>query len=224
MNLFHGRRHGLRRQSLSAAIVLVALAGASPALPDLLISEVLYDAVGVDDGGVFLELAGPPGLALAGFRVVGVNGANGAPGPVVVLGGVLPSDGLLLVADLGSDGVSAFPAADWMANVDFQNGPDSILLFEGERLVDALGYGIFGPGDFFEGEGAPAPDVSPGRSLARVFADVDSDDNAADFEVLEIPTPGEANFLAVPEPDSAWLLVSGLAVLGQLAAHRRGRR
>ena len=36
--------------------------------------------------------------------------------------------------------------------------------------------------------------------LARRFADLDSDDNAVDFAVLEDPTPGSAPFSGIPEP------------------------
>jgi len=84
-------------------------------------------------------------------------------------------------------------------------------------VLDALAYGDFGPGDVSAGEGVPAPDAPAGQSLARVFADLDTDDNAVDFEVLALPTPGQA-VLVAPEPGSVALLLVGL--LG-LAVRRR---
>ena len=63
----------------------------------------------------------------------------------------------------------------------------------------------------FAGEGAPAPDAPAGSSVARVFADVDTNDNAADFAVLTAPTPGTAPIeAALPEPSVALLLYLGL--------------
>ena len=57
------------------------------------------------------------------------------------------------------------------------------------------------------GEGQPAPDAPPGSSLARLLANLDTDDNAADFGVLSLPTPGTGPVGApVPEP-RAWVLV-----------------
>ena len=76
------------------------------------------------------------------------------------------------------------------------------MLRDGANVLDALGYGVFDPGEFFAGEGASAPDVSAGTSLARVFANVDTDDNATDFVALAMPTPGAASFAPVPEPGS----------------------
>jgi hypothetical protein len=67
------------------------------------------------------------------------------------------------------------------------------------------------------GEGAPAPDVAAGESLARAFANVDTNDNATDF-LGGAPTPGVASF-AVPEPAAASLL--GIGLLGLVRAGRR---
>ena len=62
--------------------------------------------------------------------------------------------------------------------------------------------------------------------LVRLFADVDSDDNALDFAVLGSPTPGTAP-LSVPEPSTGWLAFSALAVLvtkGRRSARKRSLR
>ena len=122
----------------------VAPAGASP-----LLSEVFYDADGADDGYGFVELAGEPGAPLGGLSLVGVNGYNGALGPVIELEGVIGPDGLFLVADLTAEGSTYVPQSDLLANFDFQNGPDSVVLFDGETVLDAVGYGDFAVDEFF---------------------------------------------------------------------------
>ena len=95
------------------------------------------------------------------------------------------------------------------------------MLTDGTRVLDAVGYGAFEPGvDIFAGEGTPAAGVAAGASLARRFANVDSDDNAADFVELAMPTPHAAEVAPVPEPTAAVLSMAGL--LG-LAIIRRGR-
>ncbi len=187
------------------------------ALP--LISEVFYDAAGSDDGHTFVEIFGVPGASLEGYVLDGVNGANGAVGPSVVLGGSIGLDGLFVVADSLADGTSFVSETDWLADFDFQNGPDSIVLRFGDTIVDALGYGVFSASDVFAGEGFPAPDAPAGASLARFFANVDTGDNAADFGVQMLPSPGSA-LLVVPEPATSILVACGLAGL----AHARRRR
>ena len=75
-----------RRGALWGALWF-ALFGASAAASLPLISEVFYDQAGSDDGHSFVELYGPPGTALDGLRLEGVNGFDGGVGPVVPLAG-----------------------------------------------------------------------------------------------------------------------------------------
>ena len=205
-----------------ALFFLVIFGGfAAPASALVILSEIFYDAEGSDDGHVFVELAGPPGTLLDGWQVEGVNGFNGAVGPVILLSGSIPASGLFVLADRTGGGSVFVPNVDLVANFDFQNGPDSVVLRDAFGIVDAVGYGAFTSAQFFAGEGTPAPDPPAGSSVARWFADVDTDDNAADFRVLGEPTPGTAEFIAVPEPGTGVLV--GTALLG-LAGLRRGAR
>jgi len=208
-----------RRRALPFALGLATLLGGRSAAALPLISEVLYDAVGTDDGALFVELYGTPGASVEGWTLEGVNGSDGSVTHTLTLSGVFPEDGLLVIADEASGGGTLVAGADLLASFDFQNGPDSVVLRDAlGAAVDAVGYGTFAAGEIFAGEGAPAPDPAAGSSIARQFADVDTDDNAADFLALDVPTPGAAPLSTVPEPAAALLLGSGLAVL---AASRR---
>jgi hypothetical protein len=186
-------------------------AGATP-----LISELFYDASGTDDGKIFVELYGEPGTVLDGMSLQGVNGSNGAVGPVVALSGIIPADGLFVVADQTSGGTSEVVDADLFANFDFQNGPDSVELVFEDVVLDAVGYGVFDPDEIFAGEGMPVEDPPAGWSVARVYANIDTDDNSLDFVALDIPTPGSAEFMLVPEPGSGLLVGAGIGTIGWL--------
>ena len=203
------------RVGLAGALLWIAAAPAS-ALP--LISEVFYDATGSDNGKSFVEIHAPAGTSVDGWVVEGINGANGAVAGSVALSGIVPGSGLFVLADDQGDGTSLVLGADQVANFDFQNGPDSIVLRDDMGVLDALGYGVFDAGEVFAGEGSPAPDAPADSSLARLFADLDSDDNASDFEI-STPTPGSASF-AVPEPHSAALIGLGLAGIAATRTRR----
>jgi hypothetical protein len=191
---------------------------ASPASATPLIAELLYDAAGSDDGQSFVEIYGTPGESLDGMVLEGINGSNGQVVTLVELMGVVQLDGLFLVADADGGGGTVVPGYDQLANFDFQNGPDSVVLRRDTLVLDAVGYGVFDIGEIFAGEGAPADDAPAGSSLARVFADVDSDDNASDFVVQDVPTPGVAPIAGVPEPGAGLLTFAALTLL---AARRR---
>jgi hypothetical protein len=205
---------GLSRLVGCCAILIGGLA--APTLhthaSSVAISEVLYDAAGADDGKVFVELYGPSGIDLEGYVLEGVNGADGRVAPAVRLTGLIPENGFFVVADLAGDETHV-PSAELWIDFDLQNGPDSLVLRGPDGApIDAVGYGMFGPFDFFAGEGQPAPDAPPGSSLARLFADLDSDDNRADFQLLGTPSPGFGPIQA-PEPTSLALVGAGLVAL-----------
>ena len=203
--------------------LLVGLLGTAQATALPVLSEVFYDAVGSDDGFVFVEIHGEAGTNLDGLTVEGINGSGGSVTVSLALAGVIPADGLYVLADDAGGGVSSVPGADQLLNFDFQNGPDSILLRDGETVLDAVGYGVFDGGEVFAGEGSPAADPPAGSSLARRFADIDSGDNAADFVVLELPTPGSAPLSGIPEPSSALLLTLGLLGLARIGRRTPAR-
>ncbi len=199
---------------LRTALLLLLVASPNPAqAAGLRISEAFYDAVGSDNGLGFVELHGNSGASLDGYRIEGVNGSGGAVGPVLGLTGNVPSDGFFVVADDDGSGASSVANSDLLLNFDFQNGPDSIVLVApDDSVVDALGYGIFGAGDVLAGEGNAAAAPPAGRSLARLFANIATDDNLADFVALDMPTPGSGP-LALPEPGMAVLLTVSLLLI-----------
>ncbi len=205
-----------------AAQCLLAISGAlamNVVQAQTLISEVLYDAAGTDNGNVFVELFGAPGTILDGLLLEGVNGADGNVYNTITLSGVIPADGVFVIGDDSGDGSTLVGNADLVMNVDFQNGPDSVVLRDSNGVLDALGYGDFS-GGVFAGEGNAAPDVPGGFSLARVNYLQDSNDNLVDFISLAVPTPGSVPVSAVPVPPAVMLFLSGITGLIGVARRR----
>jgi len=214
---FTGKFNQRMTQLALAVIGVSALAGAQA---QTVISEVLYDAAGTDNGNVFVELFGAPGAVLDGLLLEGINGADGSIYRSVVLAGTIPSDGIFVIGDDGGDGTSLVSGVDLVREIDFQNGPDSIVLRDGELVLDALGYGDFSNG-VFAGEGSAAPDVPSGSSLARINPAMDTHNNLLDFMALDLPTPGSVPVSAVPLPPAVMLFLSGILGLAGIARKRR---
>ncbi len=168
--------------------------------PDfLLINEVLYDGKASEtDGEVFIEIYGTPGTNISNFEIQLLNGSNGTITDRIVFeeGTLLPDDGIFVIADLRTHSTTETRIAPfhYLDQFDPQNGPDALMLRDdfGE-IWDALWYGtgavaLTPEGDPL-GEGQPALDALAGQSLSRSEG-VDTNENAQDFKVLEMPSPG----------------------------------
>ncbi|MEM7310997.1 MAG: endonuclease [Planctomycetota bacterium] len=128
------------------------------------INEFHYDNSGTD-AGEFIEIAGPAGLNVSGYRLVGYNGSGGGEYDAESLSGVIPDQGECI-------GTLSFPFTG------LQNGaPDGIALVDSlNEVIEFLSYeGVIvatdGPADgmtsvdvgFTEGSGTPV-----GHSIQRV--------------------------------------------------------
>jgi hypothetical protein len=210
------------------ALSCLALAAALPvthAAANTVISELLYDVAGTDSGLVFVELFGAPGTVLNGLLLEGVNGTDGSIYQSVMLSGMIPADGVFVIGDDSGNGTTLVSNADLVLDVDFQNGPDSVVLRDSNGILDALGYGDF-TAAVFAGEGSAAADVAADWSLARDNPLLDSNDNLADFIGLSLPTPGIVPASTVPVPPALALFLSGCAGLAGVARrrHEPGKR
>jgi hypothetical protein len=144
----------------------------------------------------FVELvnAGADPADVSGYKLV----YRSAAGTADVVLATLP-DGATLAAGafllFGGSGYARAHAAD----VSFTAGLASAGGGLGVRdaagvLVDSVGWGT-ATNAFVEGTVASAPpsEPAPGRSAGRHPDGRDTDDNAADFTVGDVPTPGEPN-------------------------------
>jgi len=182
----------------------------------VVIQEVLYDGPGTDGDDVFIELFGSPGTDLDGWSIKGINGTNGEVYRTIDLNGlIIPDDGIFVIATASANPVLAMQR-DFIAEVDWQNGPDGLHLLQGITVIDALQYGD--AGIYNAGEGLFAQDISGLESLSRDLFGTDTDNNAVDFHA-GTPSPGAGPSI-VPVPASVWLFASGLSLLGVVRRRR----
>jgi hypothetical protein len=163
---------------------------APPAGPStLVLNEIDYDQPGADTGG-FVEVKniGSSAASLDGIAVVLVNGDDGAEYARKALTGTLA------------------PGAYVTVDVDAQNGPDGVALFDtaAAKLLDALAYegatasATIGGGTYPLVEGTILPATvadsnTEDGSLIRSPDGKDTNDAAADWVFSTTKTPGAAN-------------------------------
>lgn len=158
------------------------------------INEIYYDQPGEDGTDVFIELWGPPGLSLMGFKLRSYSAATGELLMQQSLdGATIGDDGYLVIADTNLN-LTLFELTDLIAPIaDLQNSPAYLQLVFGEIVVDMVGYGT-GPNQ--QSEGSPAQEAVPGLSLNRSEFHADTDDNSQDFAACQ-PSP-RANPVTCP--------------------------
>lgn len=223
-----GKRKGLSLIPLALMAVLASpMAGAASV--SLVISEVMYNPSGAEPDGEWIELynLGGATIGLAGYKIGDEETSGSGEGMMQFPGGTIASGAAVVIANQASVFFSAYgfnpdyelvdtdatvpEMTKYLAwgsgSVSLANTSDELLLLDaGDALVDAVSWGssvfAFNPG---------ATVVADGSSLARQYADVDTD-TAADWTGLAAPTPGQVNTVAspVPLPAAAWLFVSGL--------------
>jgi hypothetical protein len=186
---------------------LCPLTGASS--PTLLISEVLYDALGTEPDEEWIEIYNPGAstIDLSNYKVGDEETPGGAEGMLQFPAGISINPARVIVVAnkatafsgvwgfnpnyemVGSDeGVpDMIPYTAWATGkIALGNSGDEVLILDGgDAIVDAMSYGT--ETTFFD---PPCPDVAAGYSLERSPANVDTD-TAEDWIDQEVPNPGE---------------------------------
>lgn len=211
--------------SAAAAGVLVAVSPAGAVSPDVVISEV-YGGGG-NSGALlkrdFIELynRSTTPVSLAGWSVQYAS-ATGSSWQTTALSGSIEPGAFLLVGEAaGSAGTVDLPVPDVSGGINMSGSAGKVALVTStaalsecdydpdsppppcsglEQVYDFVGYGA---ANDFEGTG-PAPYASGNNSSAtRDAVGTDTDDNAADFDVLSPPSPTNAagETAQYPPPD-----------------------
>lgn len=167
---------------------------------NVVINEIRYNDGTNPDTETFIELFGTPNLSLNGFKIVGIDGANGnTTGEIDLKGKKLNADGYFVAYHSQITTVPALADESRMASdvTDFQDGPDAVRLVFSGMTVDAVGYGNPGANPFY-GEGPLSTDYASNsantltESLCRMPNGTDTNNNRLDFQVCA-PSPGTAN-------------------------------
>lgn len=164
-------------------------------VPDRLVfNEVLYDLVGADGGGEFIELIGAPNTPLRDVTLWAINGHDGEPFlKPMHLDGTTDADGFYLI---GGDEIQG---RDFTLAGQLQNGPEALYLEACDGTwLDAMTYGGFT--EHLAPYGEPSLVLPPGQSLGRAPDGAAETGTMDDFFAME-PTPRAPN-ITIDPPNS----------------------
>ncbi len=218
---------------LALAAMLIAVFPLPKAFAGLVISEVLYNEIGSDTNGEWLEIfnSGPAAIDLTNYKIGDeeTSGASSATEGMFQFpaGATIPAGGVQLIAVQGSlfatqngfkpdyEVVDSDPAipnlsryAAWDPDtgsniINLSNSNDQALLLDGD---DSIVDSLNWGNTFYFDPGLNAAAAGNGVSYERINALVDTD-SAADWQLGTPASPGRVN---VPEPTVAALVLIGL--------------
>ncbi|MFH1848997.1 MAG: lamin tail domain-containing protein [archaeon] len=164
-----------------AIIMLTGLAAAD----HIVISEVLYDPIGTESGGEFVELYNPTNqtINISGLKLRTKSSLADATLPA---NATIEPSGHYLVADSGwSEGKdnTGWPDADHEETISLYTN-DGVAIVNGTETIDAVGWGAGMNESLYEG--TPVSLAAEGQSIERI---IDTDNNSADFIIRGSPDP-----------------------------------
>ena len=188
-----------RTEAVSVRCAFDAPAPCEPIPSDAVrINEVMANPVGLDEAPVdarFVELFGAADTAMTGASIELLDVRGNVLGVWDLSDLVIPADGYLVIGDPLVDNVDAVRTPSVPA------GPASIRLLDCRgHVLDAVAFGGFdtsGAVGAWAGEGEPRDAVPAGKPIGRITGAPDTGDNAADFILWSIATPGLPNEASV---------------------------
>lgn len=166
------------------------------------INEVSIDSFagtgGSDDDWVELYNPTNQAIDLTGWSIQKTSG-TGSSLVKAPLNGSIPAKGYFLIVRNGAaTDASLVSKADVLASNSFTLTQNNIIYLVNDNInitgatdsniVDFVG---FGSASYFEGRAA-APAILDAKSIARIPAGIDTDQNSVDFQVQDTPTPTNA--------------------------------
>ncbi len=184
--------------------------GEVPEMQGLLLSEVVYDVSGSDDGLEWVELFnnGSDPVELSGFSLG--NGGDDYTYSIAQLSGTIPACSTFVVGGPGSSAENAFPSIDYAVDFDpdFQNSGtvgDGVALFNlpasevtGSMVpIDAVVYGPNNDNNLIDETGTPPlPDVGD----ADDESSIERSDLSGSWLIQSSPTPNSTSLPCETNP------------------------